>query len=90
LAALYKESNQISYNCILIKGYSNENGKRPRTCLITDTPDHKQKSTIITIKQEKLIKRLSAQLFNETNNLRIPDTPEKLSNKKGKSIECDI
>jgi hypothetical protein len=64
----------------------NEDGgrKRPRTCLITDTPDHKQKSTIITSKQEKLRKRFSIQLFN-TNTVptslpSIPDTPVKSKN----------
>ena len=49
--------------------------KRPRACLITDTPDHKQNSTIITTKQEKLRKRFSIQQFNALPV--VPDTPIK-------------
>jgi hypothetical protein len=49
--------------------------KRSRPCLITDTPDHKQNSTIITTRQEKLRKRFSIQQF--TPMPVVPDTPIK-------------
>ncbi len=53
--------------------------KRPRTYLITDTPDHKQNATIITTRQEKLRKRFSFQQFNSPNTSLpiVPDTPVK-------------
>lgn len=61
-----------------------DNGKkRPRTYLITDTPDHKQKTTIIRTKQEKIRKRFSFQPLNTNSNSNnnslpvIPDTPVK-------------
>jgi hypothetical protein len=56
-----------------------ENRKRPRTCLVTDTPDHKQNSTIIAIKQEKVRKRFFTQILSNSKILpTIPDTPEKV------------
>lgn len=53
--------------------------KKPKTYLITDTPDHKQNSTIIRTKQEKLKKRFSFhQLSTNSPALPvIPDTPVK-------------
>lgn len=64
-----------------------DNGKkRPRTYLITDTPDHKQKTTIIRTKQEKIRKRFSFQPLSTNSNLNnnslpvIPDTPVKGKN----------
>lgn len=55
--------------------------KRPRTYLITDTPDHKQNTTIITTRQEKLRKRFSFQQFNCASSPSVlpvvPDTPVK-------------
>lgn len=58
--------------------------KRPRTYLITDTPDHKQNSTIITTRQEKLRKRFSFQQFTSAaaSLPSVPDTPV-----KGETIE---
>ncbi|RNA00997.1 hypothetical protein BpHYR1_043718 [Brachionus plicatilis] len=65
-----------------------DNGKkRPRTYLITDTPDHKQKTTIIRTKQEKIRKRFSFQPLSTNSNLNnnslpvIPDTPVKDDNR---------
>lgn len=65
-----------------------DNGKkRPRTYLITDTPDHKQKTTIIRTKQEKIRKRFSFQPLNNNTNPNnnslpiIPDTPVKSKKK---------
>jgi hypothetical protein len=51
------------------------NRKRQRTYLITDTPDHKQNSTIITTKQEKVRKRFSFQPMSSFPV--VPDTPVK-------------
>lgn len=68
--------------------------KRPRTYLITDTPDHKQNTTIIRTKQEKIRKRFSFQQFSSsssstnTNSLPIiPDTPVKDDNRFLNSTE---
>lgn len=50
--------------------------KRPRSYLVTDTPDHKQNATILTIKQEKVRKRFS--IVNPTTNSPVvPETPIK-------------
>jgi len=51
------------------------NRKRQRTYLITDTPDHKQNSTIIMTKQEKVRKRFSFQPMSSFPV--VPDTPVK-------------
>ncbi len=56
--------------------------KRPRSYLITDTPDHKQNATIITTRQEKLRKRFSFQQFANSASSpsilpSVPDTPVK-------------
>jgi hypothetical protein len=59
----------------LVDESNNSNRKRPRTYLITDTPDHKQNSTIITTRQEKVKKRFSFQQFNSLPV--VPDTPVK-------------
>ena len=58
---------------------SSTSQKRPRSYLVTDTPDHKQNATIITTRQEKLRKRFSFQQFNSPNTSLpiVPDTPVK-------------
>lgn len=43
--------------------------------MVTDTPDHKQNSTILTIKQEKIRKRFS--IVNHSNSPVVPETPMK-------------
>ena len=50
--------------------------KMTKTYLITDTPDHKQNSSIMTVRQERLRKRFS--LKHKISSLPvIPDTPVK-------------
>ena len=72
----------VNVNVTLFLAFSVElstSQKRPRTYLITDTPDHKQNATIITTRQEKLRKRFSFQQFNSPNTSLpvVPDTPVK-------------
>ena len=52
-------------------------GKRRKSYLITDTPDHKQNATILTIRQEKVRKRFFIQ--QQSPLPVIPDTPVKKS-----------
>lgn len=64
--------------------------KRPRTYLITDTPDHKQNATIITTRQLKLRKRFSFQQFANCASSpsvlpSVPDTPVKGDTKEALS-----
>ena len=68
--------------CIQVLQTDTTSNKRPRTYLITDTPDHKQNATIITTRQEKLRKRFSFQQFANCASSpsvlpTVPDTPVK-------------
>lgn len=74
--------NKLNKRFLKVLQNDSTSNKRPRTYLITDTPDHKQNATIITTRQEKLRKRFSFQQF--ANNAAspsvlpsVPDTPVK-------------
>ena len=73
-----RRSPRISKDKQIISNDETNNRKR-KSYLITDTPDHKQNSTIITTRQEKLRKRFSFQQFNTAPAQLpvIPDTPVK-------------
>lgn len=78
-----RRSPRIKDKQIILPG---DEKKRPRSYLITDTPDHKQNSTIITTRQEKLRKRFSFQISNASASSpsvilpSVPDTPVKSAN----------
>ena len=78
-----KKSPQAKDKNMLTMTDDDNGKKRPRSYLITDTPDHKQNTTIIRTKQEKIRKRFSFQPLNPNSNTNnnslpvVPDTPVK-------------